>query len=432
MKRKYVILSDRMGLRETLINLGDRVLTEGFCSLVRDQMDGEVVSAGWKMFPYINSKSLSGEVQPDDIIEVFDRYVHYVLKFSAGRISFEKTIRELLNSKYVLKSSLGNAFEGKFKTKFSRGLFETLMPYLLKADYANRFIKSVKTADVAIYNGAGLLSDHLKHYMVSGLFECYLAKKLNKKVVTVNQTVDVTHPLATNAIKVIYLQLDMHVMREPLSADRLISLGIPAEKVIVSCDSAFAAPYDSQQNVEAIAVAEGISKGDICLIIRGDRAQNIVLWSKAIERIRAHYNKNVWVMSTCLIQDNNVVCDLKGKCEFYTLSKMYDYPETKELMRYFDVVVTDRYHAAIFSILSHTPIVPISPQTIKMDGLFRSFDYPVKPIACLSEDNYEEFIKNFDLIYNSKDALRQRLKDIALMLVEKVKHDYKQLREVIE
>ncbi|MBN1493527.1 MAG: polysaccharide pyruvyl transferase family protein [Candidatus Omnitrophica bacterium] len=427
MKKKYIILSDRTGLRQSLINLGDRALTEGTLVLLREQMHGEIRSAGWKVFPYINISVLPKQATPEDVLKSFDRFADRILNYSNVRIAVETAIVKILNSKYVLNSPIMNAFENVFRKKYSRGLFETILPLVFRAHFARRFIEAVKAADVAVYNGAGLLSDRLRHYMVTGLFECYLAKRIGKPVISLNQTVDVSHPVARNVIKAVYSLFDMHVTREPWSSERLIELGISQEKVIASCDSAFAAPYIPHEDVAVIAEREGVEKGDIAFIIRGDRAQDLELWSRAVEEVGKRYTKQIWVLSTCIAHDNNIAQGLSGKCRFKTLSRMYDYPEMKDLMAYFDLVVTDRYHAAIFSILAHTPVVPISPQTIKIDGMFASFDYPIKPIPRLDADHYDMLMSHIDALYSDRATVRSLLHDLSNELTNKVRRDYASL-----
>ncbi len=53
MKKKILILNDRFDLKNSLINLGDRALSDGLYRLLGKNLDYEIVSGGWKNIDYI-------------------------------------------------------------------------------------------------------------------------------------------------------------------------------------------------------------------------------------------------------------------------------------------------------------------------------------------------------------------------------------------
>jgi hypothetical protein len=83
------------------------------------------------------------------------------------------------------------------------------------------------------------------------MFECFLAKKMGKKVVKVNKTIDVQDLLNKKMGSFVYKKLDLHITREPLSQRDLVGMGMPESKVIVCADSGFSANFQIGKSIDA-------------------------------------------------------------------------------------------------------------------------------------------------------------------------------------
>jgi polysaccharide pyruvyl transferase WcaK-like protein len=103
-------------------------------------------------------------------------------------------------------------------------------------------------------------------------------------------------------------------------------------------------------------------------------------------------------------------------------------------MRKFDLIITDRYHAAIFAILAHTPVLPVNPQykTEKTEGLFSLFEYPVKVLPHVRDDTYDQMTKNISYLVKKKKEIRKMLSKASADLKNRCEKDYRVLSKIVE
>ena len=274
---------------------------------------------------------------------------------------------------------------------------------------------------MVIFNGFALVADHLKYYLPAFLFEIYLAKKLGKKVIAVNQTVAVKEHLTFAIVSFVYKLVDAHILREPLSKEVLLRMGVKQEKIYVLPDSAFAIGKEIKGvDIGKTLQKEGIKEGYIGLIIRGDREINYNLWIRAICYIQQRYNKNVIFLYTCKSHDEHVFKTISKKCDIRTLSTYYDYLILIKIMNHLDFIITDRYHGAIFAILANTPVIPVEANTFKLKGLFELFNYPIQ-----ITDNANTLIKNIQVVVEKEEELKIFLSKGRMDLIKRLDEDIK-------
>lgn len=435
MKKKILILNDRFPLRDVLINLGDRALSIGLYQVLQRTLDCEIISGGWKNFPYFNLRRFRREKSYPNIESIFNKWFSEVTHYSRKRVERERDISNFLDKSIILKNPVFNRIEGRVKAYFSRSLVETLKPFILRKYYSHQLIEKIKRADLVLYSGAALVSDRFSFYLPMGMFECFLAKKLNKKVVALNQTIDIEDPLNFNMVSSVYRMMDLHMTREPLSKKRLLNMGVEENRVITSCDPAFALNINVNEGLHDIEEKEGIGQGNVGLVIRGDNpAIDYDTWVRVINDIRQNYGKKVFFLFTCMAHDDHVYRKLSRKCGILRLSKPYDFPVLINLIRKFDLIITDRYHAAIFSILAHTPVLPLSPQfkTEKTNGLFALFDYPVKVLPHVREDTYDQMRKNITYLVKKKEEIREILSKASIVLKDRCENDFRTMSKMLE
>jgi len=427
MKKRVLILSDRMNSRNMLINLGDRALMSGLYNLIKKNLGYEIIPGSWKTYPYFTIKRFDKKhITTSDIEKIFNDMFIYATKYSDKQVAFEKKVSNFLDKSIIFNNSIIKKINKKVQDKYTRGIIETLKPYILRKYYTSNFITKVKQADVVLFNGAGLIADHLKYYLPAFLFEIYLAKKLGKKVIAVNQTVAVKEPLTFALVSFVYKLVDAHILREPLSKEVLLRMGVKQEKIYVSPDSAFAIGKKVKGDIGKIMQKEGIKEGCIGLIIRGDRQINYNLWIRAICYIQQRYNKNVIFLYTCKSYDEHVFKIISKKCGMRTLSTYYDYPILIKIMSHLDFIITDRYHGAIFAILANTPVIPVEATTFKLKGLFELFNYPIQ-----ITDNANTLIKNIQVVVEKEKELKILLSKVKMDLIKRVSEDTKIIEKVV-
>lgn len=435
MKKTILILNDRFPLRDTQINLGDSALSIGLYQVLQNSMDCEIISGGWKNFPYFNMHRFRREKSYPNIESIFNKWLGEVTDYSAKRVEKEKSVSNFLDKSILFKNPLFNRIEGTVKARFSRGLVETIKPFILRKYYSHKLIEKLKKADLVLYSGAALVSDRFSFYLPMGMFECFLAKKLNKKVVAANQTIDIDDPLNFSLVSSVYRMMDLHITREPLSKKRLLNMGVDESKVITSCDPALVLNIKGNEGTHEIEEREGIGQGNVGLIIRGDNpAVDYDTWVRIINYIRLNYGKKVFLLFTCIAHDYHVYRKLSKRCNISRLSRFYDLNVLINLMRKFDLIITDRYHAAIFAILAHTPVLPVSPQykTEKTEGLFALFDYPVKVLPHVGDDTYDQLTKNISYLVKKKEEIREILSKARVDLKNRCENDYRVLSKIVE
>lgn len=428
MSRKILILRDRFPIRDNLINLGDRAMDSGLYQIV-NHLGCEIVSGGSKNFPYYNILRYKKEREREDVAGVFGKWFEEATKAASPIVRRQERILDYLDRSILFRNRMFRSLEDRVKARHSRGIMETAIPFLFRRYSAHRFLEKVKSADFVLFNGTAIVADRFPFYLPAHLFECYLAKRLGKKVITANQTLDTEDPLVTEMVSFVYGSLDGHLTREPLSRNVLLKLGIDEEKIITSCDAAFAADYSAGDPGSRLAEDEGVESGSVALVVRGDRKVEYEAWALIINHLESVWKKQVFVVFTCIAQDLHVYRELSKRCDVKRLSRFYDYPELEQLLSRFDYMITDRYHALIFGIRAGTPVIPINPayRTIKTEGLFRHFDYPIRVIPSLEKGTVGRVLEAIRYVEEHRGELREILTGASTAIREKIAMDFREM-----
>lgn len=423
MKKKILILNDRFDLKNSLINLGDRALSDGLYRLLGKNLDYEIVSAGWKNFPYVNFDCFKQCTDEKEIEKVFEMYYQKICTYSRFRLFIEYNVLRSVRFLAKLFWPLIKPIDDAIRSKMSIGIDDILIPRLFRAFTANQFLKKLGASDLVMNNMAGLVTDVLVYYVPMWLFETYCAIRERKPTIIVNQTVDTTDEGLKMVIHYIYSRCHFHLTREIYSKEWLERLGIDKDKVATAFDSAFFEIYSDESEVlTRYSCAE--FTGHIGLVLRGDRYVDYDAWSEVIATISKKYEKKVYIIHTCWAHDLHVFKELSKKCEIYELPRTFNYKDIPAIMKQFEVVISDRYHAAIFSIIGSTPVVPMIPESGKLAGLFMMLDYPVKALHLLNKSNIDTFYRGFDEVYQKRKSLRSFFQDKYPKIHDSVYCDY--------
>ncbi len=420
-KKSIVILDDRSTILDQQINLGDRAHLAGIRQILHEE-GYKIVSTAWKSFPYLTIKKFRKEDSPEDIRRILEKWVEKVTHFSPWRAAFEEKIIRAIEKSFLLQNGFSKYVDHKVRAHYTRGIFETIKPYVFRQYYARETVEAIKQADIVICNGAGLIADHLKKYLPLILFQCYLAKSLGKKVALINQSIALEDALTSRLASVVYPLIDVHTTREPISADVLRQWRVPAERIISSCDAAFASTKDDRNTGVSEEKVKAIPEGSIALIIRGDRPVDYSMWAEVVHHLINNIRRKVFLVSTCKAHDQHIYKELSKRCQVDQLLNEYDHHDLITMLKRFDAVITDRYHAAIFSIQAHTPVVPLDSTTIKMKGLFTLFPYPIETIK---PKKSAEIITVIESCLQKKSAIKKTFAEASMSLRERVRKDIK-------
>lgn len=423
MNGNALILHDNKPIMSRAINLGDRVLTDGFYNILKQHTNLNIVSGGRKNFPYFNMANFRGCTSESEIENKFNKLLANLLKKNKNNIAIENKLFNIFHHNQISNSVLFSYLNRRFAEKYSKTISETLSPFLFRNLYFFEQVKKIQNADVVLCNTGGLIADHLEFYLPAYLFECFLAKKMGKPVITMNQTISVRKMLNYSMVAMVYKMLDCHMTREPISTNVLMNMGIDEKQIISSCDSAFAADYEADSSLlNKLVKRNRISTGGIGISIRGDRPVDFTKISNTINLLKQEINKPVFFFASCKAHDMSVYKKLTKMCEIQYIEDLNDYRLLTNLLKYLDIVITDRYHSAIFSIIAKTPLLAFRPQTTKLEGLFQLIPVPYK-VETLSEAEPKTIVENVKITLNQKKYISAIFADAQKQLKTKAIED---------
>ncbi|MBM4430743.1 MAG: polysaccharide pyruvyl transferase family protein, partial [Chloroflexi bacterium] len=259
------------------------------------------------------------------------------------------------------------------------------------------------------------VADLYPHATINGLFSLALAKSLGAAAYSVNETVAVKDPVLSYLIKQVYNKIDGVIVREPMSKDRLVEIGVRPEKIAVGADCAILVDDFDEEKAEKIAERFGVGEGCIGLILRGDMSPDLAFWTSAINEIEARFARKVVFFSSCEVTDLGFGRLLKERLGTTVVEGMDDYSVFVPFLKRFGAIVTQRYHPIYFSIIVGVPFVPLLGNTFKAQGLLKHFDYPC-PV--LESPSVEQLVSALEQVLLNSDALRPHLARIHARLVE--------------
>ena len=219
--------------------------------------------------------------------------------------------------------------------------------------------------------------------------------RLGLRVAAVSESVSVTTPLLRRAVGAVYGGVELHLAREPLSRDALLALGVPAERIAVAPDFAFAAPTPP-------AARTGASRL-VLLVIRGDRPLCLPAWRAVARRLRERGREARWA-ATCPVQDRGAGAALERHCGVAPLTGVGDYGAFLRALNDCEALITDRFHAAIFALKMGTALLPVRANTFKLDGLLRGTGYPLPVQPVLDEATCPALLAALDRLLQDSSA----------------------------
>ncbi len=308
--KKILILLDKRKVLEHGINLGDTALSLGLYDLIKKHGQVELVSGGWKNFPYLNYKKLARDFAKygsvDKVLECwFEEIQILAKKISPNLLKYLLLDSPVVQNDFVRNRELLN------RKKYNFSYLDKIRANVLKPYMAKVFIRKVKNADLVIFSGGGSLRDHNKSHVPGYLFEIYMAKMLGKIMIASNFTLYLHDPLLKDFAKAVLSKVDFNLAREPFTQQALRDMDIEGSKIA--------------------------------------------------------------------------------------------------LIKKMKFIITDRYHATIFSVMAGTPFIPVNAKTHKIEGFIKMIDYPINEFEKTNEDNLRLTKSNIDFLLANRSEISDEL-----------------------
>jgi polysaccharide pyruvyl transferase WcaK-like protein len=411
---KLLRLNDLYPFVDTLPNLGDRALQTGFERLLAQKGDTQD-SARWKSLPWLTGKAYAASSRPAG--DWLKEQYRWTTNAEPLRLAAERAMARVALS--LKGSTLMRPVDRIVERHTGYGMVDALTPRLLRRYAADDLQAAIDAADAVLFCAGGLLADHLGNYLPERLFELDLAKRSGKPVVVANYSLALNLDLHLALARAVLPGVDLHVVREPASAERLLELGVEKSSIINSVDSAFA--------LEPMPTTSLESTRRIGLMIRGDRPVDFPAWGRFVNALRTSSGAEVHYLQNCRKYDPQVRRRLAQHCRLNDGGEFLSLKQAREQISCLQLLITDRYHGVVFAVLGGIPVVPIASTTHKTQGLLEALAYPVECQTPLREDSVGDLLTVVQESLRDRDRLAHHMRIVAAKLHQQVFTDYAQL-----
>lgn len=238
----------------------------------------------------------------------------------------------------------------------------------------------IETADHVVVNGEGMIHAKSRH-LPKLLTALAYAKVLGKPASMVNQTVDLgARPDWLARTARVYGQLDTVWVRDPISADALRAAGVAHARLVP--DAAFLTVPGSPDDCAAAAARAGLPGRFVALT--GSSAlkpRDVSAFGALCEATRAAFGLPL-VMMASTKTDMKLATALNGTIGFAAIiGPQTPWQEAVRLFGAAHALVGGRFHPMIFAALHGVPVLGLSGNTHKSEGLMQLLANPVPALA---------------------------------------------------
>ena len=251
------------------------------------------------------------------------------------------------------------------------------------------------------FNGEGAIhykSGHLIRLM--GLL--YLANLKNKKVASINQTVDLgDDKRLENLVSKVYNKCDFVSVREPISHKLAMKMGIKRCKLIP--DGVYGLPMMSKDEIKS--KIKKYELPDRYITLTGSSAlkrdkKSLKLMSSVIKAIQKVHSDTLILFMASTKTDIFLAQNLKNRFGLRIIdSSNADYKEAMAIFANSMLLVGGRQHPNIFAYIYKVPYITLEGNTFKNSGVAKLQNYPIAPLSWNSD---------FDKIYNTIESIKQK------------------------
>lgn len=299
--------------------------------------------------------------------------------------------------------------------------------YLSSRIHTSPEFKWFDWADVIILNGEGSMHEwpdpNVRPEPYLRMLEVYAVSHFfpDKKIMTVNQSVDYWSDGFAEWVKRAYQSCDYLSVREPRSLGRLQKLDLKQTKLVP--DAAFLTEPVSEQKARAFLTERGINEGYIAVFF-GEivgRA-GIDKLEDFVRSLQQRLAKQV-VLFSAPYPDTDVARELQSRLELPVIG-LEAHPEMLVgILSQASLVLSGRFHCCIFAALARTPFVPFRSNTDKMEGLVELLNYPV-PVTVFEESSNGDVLDIVEGTWQKRARLRENLRENVPQVVRKTLEGY--------
>lgn len=274
--------------------------------------------------------------------------------------------------------------------------------------YAAR-LNAIKLADVVIYNGAGELGEH--DLFVHQMLQLRVAQLMGKKVVPINQSVQLRDPMSLQIVGRVYSNADSIYVRGEPSKQRLIENGVDVNRIHIAPDLVYGTSRPEQTHVDRVRAEEGLGERSVGLCLTDQRAESVGEWKFLIDHLRNSGREPVFV-SNSPNPDIAVGRRLEREFGVRVATPRYDYLDFAALLANFEFVISSRLHTCILSNVTGVPAIPIDSRSRKLSETYDFLPaYPLKTVN-VYEDGWQDVLKQqLEALAGGGDTIRAAVRD---------------------
>ncbi len=294
----------------------------------------------------------------------------------------------------------------------------------------NRFgikgvVKAIKDCDLFISGGGSLLQDVTSTRSLLYYITLMKLAKLYKKPVMVyaNGIGPINRSINRVLTRNILNKVDLITLRDEDSKIFLEELGVKNENVHVTADPVFNLKPTDRSMVIKILKKESIplDKPLVGVSVREwKNAHGLVEnMAKSIDYIGNKYNVNIILIPMHYPEDLSISYDILsrvagGSC--YVLSNKYSVEDIMGIINGLEMMIAMRLHSLIYAASQGVPMVGLIYDP-KIEGFLRSID--MNHMCTVEDMEYDELIKNIEYVWDNREELGLRLKELDQHMKEK-------------
>ena len=263
-------------------------------------------------------------------------------------------------------------------------------------------------ADVVVVNGEGTIHEwpdmRARPEPYLRLLEIYAASaRYGKPVIAVNQTIDYRSEEFGRWVLTALERCDYVSVREPISARKLEALGLDGVELVP--DAAFLTEAASEQEAEAFMAAREMEPGFAGFFL-GETVQDLSAdrLERAANSVRDVTGRPV-VFFAGPWSERRLAGEVASRMGAPVIGMEAGPEMLVGLLRRSSLVVSGRYHCCIFAALAPAPLLPLTSNTHKIEGVMEMLSYPVRPVE-LAEDGRDDFEESLNQVWVKRDELK--------------------------
>jgi polysaccharide pyruvyl transferase WcaK-like protein len=412
-ERSLVVLITRM---ET-INAGNQALSSALIQLTSELYPRHKVVALERRPPALEGFSLSGCQGADhDDIGRFRRFADGLLTLDRGILGAGRTATPRVEDPRLVsdKPGLAHRVLRRLQKASSR-----LSGWIGSREFSQR-LWLYRHASLVIANPAG-------EFDPSGspdtpaqlLLDLYVARRCGASTAIVNHSVEVRDDRLRRLIPDIYAEFDVVVARDDLSKDALVEFGVPAERIGVAPDLAFALDLGDRSTLQA-------QSGGVALALNPHLLNLDVATAETIVDMLTARSTELTFVSNCWKKDRELAKHLLSRSPLNLQDGPLDFRLYSDLLSGFEFVVSSRLHTIVLALLRGVPVIPLETQLHKISGLMESIGYPLETIRIGSENWPAKLETALDQVTTRRSELCQDIQAVVARAADLTRTAYRQ------